>query len=169
MVDTWNFNKNVSWLPKVKERLSEIDNQEDVSINVENVKTTTRKMSNWKAPGSDCIQGCWFKKFSSLHSMLTEHLQTCAVVGDVPIWMTNGKITLIQKDPEKANAANNYCHIACLPLMWKLLISALAEKLFEHLSEKTRWAEERQERLTRNEGTTLDWQADSEALKETPA
>ena len=133
-----NFNKNVSWLPKVKERLSEIDNQEDVSINVENVKTTTRKMSNWKAPGSDCIQGYWFKKFSSLHSMLTEHLQTCAVVGDVPIWMTNGKITLIQKDPEKGNAANNYCLIACLPLMWKLLISALAEKVFAHLSEETK-------------------------------
>ena len=48
-------------------------------------------MTNWKAPGADCVQGYWFKKFSTLHSRLTEHLQTCVVVGDVPTWMTTGK------------------------------------------------------------------------------
>ena len=80
-----NFNENGSWLPKVKERLSEIDKQEDIRISVENVKTAIRKMTNWKVPGPDCVQGYWFKRFSSLHSRLTEHLQTCVVVGDVPI------------------------------------------------------------------------------------
>ena len=57
-------------------------------------------------------------------------------MGDVPTWMTKGKTTLIQKDPEKVNAANNYSPIACLPLMWKLLTSVLAEKVYVHLSEK---------------------------------
>ena len=47
-----------------------------------------------------------------------------------------GRTTLIQKDPEKGNAANNYCPITCLPLMWKLLTSVLAEKVYAHLSEK---------------------------------
>ena len=83
-----NFNENASWLPKVKERLSEIDKQEDIRISVENVKTALREMTNWKVPGPDCVQGYWFKRFSSLHSRLTEHLQTCIVVGDVPTWMT---------------------------------------------------------------------------------
>ena len=83
-----------------------------------------------------CVQGYWFKRFSSLHTRLTELLQTCIVVGDVPTWMTKGKTTLIQKDPEKGNAANNYRPIACLPLKWKLLTSVLAEKVYAHLSEK---------------------------------
>ena len=52
-----NFNENASWLPKVKGRLREIDKQEDTKISVENVKTTIRKMTNWKVPGPDCVQG----------------------------------------------------------------------------------------------------------------
>ena len=114
--------------------MSEIDKQEDIRISVENVKTAIRKMTNWKVPGPDCVQGYWFKRFSSLYSSLTEHLQTCVVVGDVPTWMTKGKTTLIQKDPEKGNAAKDYR--ACLPLMWKLLTSVLVEKVYAHLSEK---------------------------------
>ena len=50
--------------------------------------------------------------------------------------MTKGKTILIQKDLEKGNAANNYRPIACLPPMWKLLTSALVEKVYAHLSEK---------------------------------
>ena len=131
-----NFNENASWLPKVKERFSEFDKQEDIGISVKNVKTAIRKMNNWKAPGPDCIQGYWFKRFSTLHSRLTEHLQTCVVEGNVPTWMTKGRTTSIKKDPEKGNGANNYRPIACLPLMWKLLTSILAEKVYAHLSEK---------------------------------
>ena len=93
-------------------------------------------MTNWKAPGPDCVQRYWFKWFSTLHSRLTDHLQTCAVVGNVPTSMTKGKTTLIQKDPEKGNGASNYHFITCLPLMWKLLTSVLAEKVYAHLSEK---------------------------------
>ena len=79
-----NFNENASWLPKVKERLSEIYKQEDIRISVENGKTAIRKMTNWKVPGPDCVQVYWFKMFSSLRSRLTEYLLTCVVVGNVP-------------------------------------------------------------------------------------
>ena len=92
-----NFNEKASWLPKVKERLSEIAKQEDIRISVENVKMAMRKIANWKTPGSDCAQDYWFKRFSRWHSRLTEHLQTCIVVGDVPTWMTKGKKII---DPE---------------------------------------------------------------------
>ena len=59
----------------MKERLSEIDKEEDIRISVENVKTTIRKMTNWKVPGPDCVQRYLFKSFSTLHSRLTEHPQ----------------------------------------------------------------------------------------------
>ena len=40
------------------------------------------------------------KRFSTLHSRLTEHLQTCIAVGKVSTWW-QWKTTLIQKSPEK--------------------------------------------------------------------
>ena len=52
-----DFNENVLWLPKVKRGLSEIEKQEGIRITVENVKTVKRKMSKWKAPRLDCVQG----------------------------------------------------------------------------------------------------------------
>ena len=119
----------------MKERLSEIDKQEDIR-SVGNVKLAIRKITNWKAYGPDCVYGYWFKMVSTLHSRLTEKLQTCIVVGDVLTWMTKGRTTLIHKDPEKGNAASNYCPIACLPLVWKLLTSFLVKKVYAHLSEK---------------------------------
>ena len=108
--------------------MSEFDKLEDVKVSVENVKTTIRKMTNWKAPGPDSVQGYWFKRFATLHSRLTEHLQFCVVEGDVPTWMTKGRTTLVQKDPEKGNSTYNHRPIACLPLMWRLLTSILAKK-----------------------------------------
>ena len=152
-----NFNKNASWLPKVKERLSEFDKQEDIRISVENVKTAIRKMSNWKVPGPDYVQGYWFKR-------LTEHLQTCVVEGDVPTWMTKGRTALIQKDSEKGNVARNYRPIACLPLMWKLLISTLTEKVYAHLFEKNVKPDEQKECRKDSRGTKDQLLIDKQVL-----
>ena len=46
----------------------------------------------------------------------------------VPEWMTKGKTTLIQKDPNKETASNNYRPITCLPMMWKILTAQIKEK-----------------------------------------
>ena len=56
-----NFNENPSWLPKVKEGISETGKQEDIRIDVENVKTTIRKTGKRLAL---TMFGYWYKKFS---------------------------------------------------------------------------------------------------------
>ena len=35
------------------------------------------RISNWKAAGSDQVQGFWFMKTTSLHPKLKQHLQEC--------------------------------------------------------------------------------------------
>ena len=145
--------------------MSEIGKEEDIRISVEDVKTAIRKMTSWKVPGPDCVQGYWFKRFSSLHFRLTEHFQNCVAVDDVPTWMTKEKTTLIQKDPEKGNAANNYRPIACLPLMWKLLTSALAEKVYAHLSEKKVLPDEQKGCRKDSRGTKDQLLIDKQILK----
>ena len=84
-------------------------------------------MPNWKALGPDCVQGFWLKNFKSIQEGLRRNLQKCLVNGNVPMWMTKGRIILMQKDKEKGKAASNYRPITYLPLFWKLLTGAIAE------------------------------------------
>ena len=44
--------------------------------------------------------------------------------------MTKGKTTLIQKDPSKGTAPNNYRPITYLPMMWKILTAQIREKIY---------------------------------------
>ena len=80
-------------------------------------------MSHWKAAEPAHVQGFWFKKATSLHPKLKQHLQECVNAGAVPKWMTEGCTALIMKDKSKGTVVGNYRPIACLPLMWKLLTS----------------------------------------------
>ena len=47
--------------------------------------------------------------------------------------MTFGKTVLCQKDPTKGSSVDNYTSISGLLLVWKLLTSMLAEKMYSHL------------------------------------
>ena len=70
----------------------------EIRINL--LKTTLKKISNWKTPGHDGIHGFWFKKFTSIHDRLA--LEMNRRLQGAHEWMTKGKTTLIQKDPSKA-------------------------------------------------------------------
>ena len=76
-----------------------------MSIGINQVKGGIRKMTNWKAPGPDGVQGFWFKKFTSVHKSIVEGLQECLVIGEVPKWMTIVRTSLFMKDPAKGHVA----------------------------------------------------------------
>ena len=40
-------------------------------IHIDLLKTTSANISNWKTPGHDGVQGFWFKKFTSIHYILS--------------------------------------------------------------------------------------------------
>ena len=56
--------------------------------------------------------------------------------------MTKGKTTLIQKDPSKGNAPNNYRPITCLPMMLKILTAQIREKIYNSLTSRRLFPEE---------------------------
>ena len=47
--------------------------------------------------------------------------------------MVTGKTLLCIKEIQKGNLVSHFRPITCLPLIWKLLTSILAEELYEHL------------------------------------
>ena len=48
----------------------------------------------------------------------------------LPEWMAVGRTILCQKDPTKGNEVSNFRPISCLPLMWKLMTSILANNIY---------------------------------------
>ena len=50
--------------------------------------------------------------------------------------MTKGKTILIQKDPSKGTAPNNYRPLICLPIMWKILTAQIREKIYYSLTSR---------------------------------
>ena len=50
--------------------------------------------------------------------------------------MIKGRTVFIQKDPKKGTVAGNYCPIACLPIIWKLLTGTFSDKIYDHLVDK---------------------------------
>ena len=113
-----------------------------VEIHSKLLKKTLKKISNWKTPGHDGKHGFWFKKFTSIHDMLALEMNKCLQYAQVPNWMTKGKTTLIQKDPNKGTAPNSYRPITCLPVMWKILTAQIKEDIYYSLTRRSLFPEE---------------------------
>ena len=72
---------------------------------------------------------------TSLHGRLALEMNRCFQGAQVPEWMTKW-MTLIQKDPSKETATNNYKPITCLPIMWKILTAQIREKIYYSLTSR---------------------------------
>lgn len=90
-------------------------------------------MAYWKAAGLDHVQGFSFKKMTHLYSRLHKFLQEGVQSGNVQDCMTKDRTVLKQKYPAKGTQISNYCAIACLLIMCKLLAGIIGEKLYLHL------------------------------------
>ena len=55
------------------------------------MKNILGRMSNWKSPGPDLVQGFWLKNFSSLHDRVRLQLKECLDSGFLPSWLTRGR------------------------------------------------------------------------------
>ena len=107
-------NEKAERINNMTKELKGLEEGSKAEIHIDLLKTTLDKISNWKTPVHDGIYGFWFKKFTSIHDRLALEMNKCLLGAHVPEWMTKGKTTLIQKDPLKGTASNNYRPITCL-------------------------------------------------------
>ena len=106
------------------------------------MKKILGSIPNWKSPGPDLVLQFWLKNFSSLHERVSFQLKEWLDSGFVPTWLTRRRTSLLQKDKSKGNVASNYRPITCLPLMWKLLASVIADQIYTHLDQEKLFPEE---------------------------
>ena len=90
-------NENAEWINDLTRELEGLEEGPKMEIHIDLLRTTLKRISNWKAPGHDGIHGFWFKKFTSIHDRLALEMNRCLQDAQVPEWMTKGKTTLIQK------------------------------------------------------------------------
>ena len=128
--------ENAEWINNITKELDGLEEGPKMEIHVDLLKTTLKIISNWKAPGLDGIHSFWFKKFTSLHRRLALEMNRCLQNGQVPEWMTKRKTTLIQKDPKKGTAPNNYRPITCLLIMWKILTAQIRGNIYYSLKSR---------------------------------
>ena len=130
-----DHNSEAEWLKELKSEKGQYQ-QENIVITEGMVKQSCQKLPNWKAPGPDGVQGYWFKKITNLHRRIATQMNSMINNGvRIPEWMTKGRTVLCQKDPTKGNEVGNFRPISCLPLMWKLLTSVLADSIYSYLEE----------------------------------
>ena len=76
--------KDAEWLKDVKKELEQDEGQNKIDITKDKMMRVMRKMSNWKTPGPDNVQGYWLKNLTPLHDRLVMYLQECLDSGVVP-------------------------------------------------------------------------------------
>ena len=126
-------NENAEWINNTTRELEGLEEVPKMEIHIDLLKTTLKRISNWTVPGHDGIHGFWFKKFTSIHGRLVLEMNRCLQGAQEPEWMIKGKTTLIQKDPSKGTAPNNYRPITCLTMMWKILTAQIRVKIYYSL------------------------------------
>ena len=128
-----SYNHNAKWISDiVQHNNTTINTNLFEEITTEQIKQAVGKMLNWKAPGQDKIQNYYLKYFSKMHDHLAI-LFTNILKGEEPLedWLTTGKVILIPKNLD-TEEPKNWRPIACLPSMYKLLTSILADQLYNH-------------------------------------
>ena len=133
---TKKHKKKTEWISNITRELEELEDGPKTEIHTDLLKTTLKKISNWKTPGHDGIHGFWFKKFTSIHDSLALEINKCLQTAHVPEWMTKGRTTSIQKDPNKGTTPNNYRPITCLQMMWKILTAQIREEIYYSLTSR---------------------------------
>ena len=55
------------------------------------IKEKVKKISNWKSPGPDGVQGYWLKKLTTLYERVAKQIDNIISNRvDIPKWMTLG-------------------------------------------------------------------------------
>ena len=148
-----SHNKEADWVKEFRKEGENRDKQERPKVTVEKVQKKLKSFPNWKSPGPDGVQGYWLKNFNSMHKYLAEYLHRLVQGENIPMWMTKGKTVLIQKDKGKGTVSSNYRPITCLPIVWKLLTSLIADDIYHHLETKSLLPQEQRGCRKRTKGT----------------
>ena len=69
----------------MKDELKGKQQQEPISVIMNDVQQIISHFPNWKSSGPDGIQDFWLKRLTTLHERLVSNLNDCALTGNAPV------------------------------------------------------------------------------------
>lgn len=160
-------NHTATWINTEQERHRNIPQQIDYIITTQELTKTIQKTHNWKAPGIDHIHNFWYKKFTFLHTYLTEQLNKIILEPHkMPQFLTQGNTYIKPKNQETQNPAN-YRPITCLPTLYKIITAIITQKIDKHLTQHNILAEEQKGCRKNSKGCKEQVVIDSIVMKQT--
>lgn len=70
--ESTKYNKNATWLNFIEQHAESINEMEEGSISVEDIRIKLKTTANWKCPGPDNIHNYWLKSFTEIHKSLVK-------------------------------------------------------------------------------------------------
>lgn len=127
-----HHNMSARWIKTEINRVTDVKDMEFQLLSEELLKRTIDSTHNWKAPGIDNIHNFWYKKFTSTHRIITQHMNTIIQNPEaMPEFYTTGITYLLPKNELTTNPAN-YRPITCLPTIYKILTACISKLIYEH-------------------------------------
>lgn len=145
--DIWEnpveFNRNATWINENAEHTNSIAEMTFESVPVDTFIKVLKRTHNWKAPGTDNIHNYWYKKFTSVHPILHNHIHKFISSPDtLPTFITQGVTYMLPKDNADTENPAKYRPITCLQTIYKIITSCVSEVVNQHLDSQGILAEE---------------------------
>ena len=121
------------WIKEQEKLNQNLLEQEWRAIEEEEVTFAIKKTNNWKSQSKDKIPNFWLKNTSSLHEDLARNYSNILQKPEeCPSWLTDGVTYLLPKSDE-ITKPKNYRPITCLPTLYKILTTIIADRTYKHL------------------------------------
>ena len=128
IIATKKHNKKGEWISNITRGLEELEEGPKAEIHTDLLKTTLKKYQTGKRQA--------MMEYMISGSRLALEMNKCLRRAHVPEWMTKGRSTLIQENPNKGTTSNNYRLITCLAMMWKILTAQITEEIYYSLTSR---------------------------------
>ena len=133
--DDKHHNEEARWIKEQEGTYRYSSEQEWTDITNDEIITAIRKTSNWKSSGIDNVPNFWLKSCEALHEYTARcYNKMVREPEETPTWLTQG-VTYLLPITQETKVPKNYRPITCLPTLYKILTSFIADRTYNHLEE----------------------------------
>ncbi|XP_064076354.1 uncharacterized protein LOC135194637 [Vanessa tameamea] len=160
-----DHNLQAKWIEEENQKWGYMEQMEFIELKLDDLTEVLKKTKNWKAAGIDQIHNFWYKKFTSLHDILTKiisDLINCRT--PLPNFITTGLTYMLPKN-QNTHDPSQYRPITCLPTIYKIITSCITNKIVSHLEAHNVMSEEQKGCRRNHRGCKEQLIIDSTILK----
>lgn len=134
--------RTADWIETEKEKFSNVNIQQEISLTDEDITKVINNTHNWKATGLDHIHNYWYKQLNTTHKQLAKCINDLLHnPRDIPKFLTTGITYILPKNQQTKNP-ENYHPITCLSTLYRIITSVISTIIYLHIESHNIMSEE---------------------------